>query len=87
MAEWDIVAGSIDGKKLLLGEAEGSRKPFTNRSLAAESRRLCAKPTPDLPAKYRGLEVVRALFVPEIAEGVRRRRTDCLVVTGRDLLR
>jgi len=86
MAEWDIVAKSQDGKKLLLGEAKWSAKPFTTRSLAAESRALAAKPMPDLPARYRKLEMVRALFVPEIAADVRRRRADCLVVTGRDLL-
>ena len=84
--EWDIVAESTDGKKLLLGEAEWSKKPFTNRSLANEIRALVGKPIPDLPAKYERLEVVRALFVPEIAADVRRRRTGCLVVTGRDLL-
>jgi hypothetical protein len=86
MAEWDIVAESTDGKKLLLGEAKWRRKPFTTRLLATEIRTLVAKPIPDLPAKYKKLEVVRTLFVPEIAEGVRRRRADCLVVTGRELL-
>ena len=84
--EWDIVAESTDGKKLLLGEAKWSTKPFTNRSLATEIRTLAAKPIPDLPAKYKRLEVVRALFVPDIAADVQRRRTDCLVATGRDLL-
>jgi len=86
MAEWDIVAESAGGKRLLLGEAKWSRKPFTSRSIATEIRTLVAKPIPDLPAKYKRLEVVRALFVPEIAADLRRRRADCLVVTGRDLL-
>jgi hypothetical protein len=86
MAEWDIVAESTDGKKLLLGEAKWSARPFTGRSLATEARALAAKPVPDLPARFRKLEVVRALFVPEIATDVRRRRADCLMVTGRDLL-
>lgn len=86
-AEWDVVAESTDGKRLLLGEAKWSRKPFTNRALDTEIHTLVAKPVPDLPAKYRRLEVVRALFVPEIAPDLRRRRADCLVVTGRDLLR
>jgi AAA+ ATPase superfamily predicted ATPase len=86
MAEWDIVARSTDGRRLLLGEAKWSTKPFTNRSLATAIRALVAKPIPDLPAKYKKLEVVRALCVPEIAQGVRRRQADCLVVTGRDLL-
>ena len=86
MTEWDIVAESTDGKKLLLGEAKWSTKPFTTRSLATETRALGAKPAPDLPAKYKKREVVRALFVPKVAESARRRRADCLVVTGRDLL-
>ena len=86
MAEWDIVAESMDGKKLLLGEAKWSAKPHTTRSLASEVRTLVSKPVPVLPAKYKRLDVVRALFVPDIAANVRRHRADCLVVTGRDLL-
>ena len=86
MAEWDIVAASMDGKKLLLGEAKWSAKPYTTRSLATEVRALVAKPIPDLPAKYKRLQVVRALFVPDIVADERRHRTDCLVVTGRNLL-
>ena len=86
MAEWDIVAESADGKKLLLGEAKWSAKPYRTRSLATEVRTLVSKPIPVLPAKYKRLDVVRALFVPDIAANLRRHRADCLVVTGRDLL-
>lgn len=86
MPEWDIVAVSMDGKKLLLGEAKWRARPYTNRLLTTEIRRLTAKPAPVLPTKYAGLEVVRALFVPEMDASARRRRPDCLVVTGRDLL-
>ena len=67
MAEWDIVAESMDGKKLLLGEAKWSAKTYRTRSLATEVRTLVSKPIPVLPAKYKRLDVVRALFVPDIA--------------------
>ena len=86
MPEWDIVAESTDGKKLLLGEAKWSASTVTARVLASESRALLGKPLPDLPARYARLEVIRALFVPELVRGVRLRNADCLVVTGRDLL-
>jgi AAA+ ATPase superfamily predicted ATPase len=85
MPEWDIVAESIDRKKLLLGEAKWSASAITARALASEIRGLLGKPVPGLPARFARLEVVRALFVPELAAGVSGRGADCLVATGRDL--
>lgn len=85
-AEWDIVAESADGKRVLLGEAKWSKKPLSAGSLATEVRQLLARPAPELPAKYSRHEVVRALFVPELAAEARTSHTDCVIVTGQDLL-
>jgi len=86
MVEWDIVAESTDGKKLLLGEVKWSRTAFSASAVARELRTLEAKPCPELSSRFAQHRIVRTLFVPEIAKGVRRRQGDCLVVTGRDLL-
>jgi AAA+ ATPase superfamily predicted ATPase len=86
LAEWDVVATSTDGKRLLLGEAKWSAKPFTAKALEREMHQLAAKPAPTLPARYGKLETVRALLVPEVAAGVRRSRAGGIVVTGRELL-
>ncbi len=84
--EWDVVAESTDRKRLLLGEAKWSARPFAARAIETELRALEQKPLPDLPAKYRRHELVRALFVSE-ATGRRRKRDEgCVVVTARELL-
>lgn len=74
--EWDLVARSIDGSRLLVGEVKSSAAP-----LADAQRALAAR---ELPAVSNDqVEVVRALFV--IApEGKRTRRT--LVCSASDLL-
>jgi hypothetical protein len=86
MPEWDIVAESTDRKKLLLGGAKWSERSVTARTLASEIRELLDKPAPELPARFAKLDVVRALFVPELATGVGAGRADCIVATGREVL-
>ena len=78
--EWDLVALSLDGRRLLLGEAK-LRVP----SIAGALRSLEARTPPELPAALRGIPVVRALFVAEpgkeeVATG------SALVVTAGGLL-
>jgi AAA+ ATPase superfamily predicted ATPase len=85
--EWDIVAESIDGKRLLLGEAKWSAKPWSARELAGLTQSLEARRPPTLPARYSKHEVVRALFVPELDPRARRRGRDPVVVTGSEILR
>jgi AAA+ ATPase superfamily predicted ATPase len=70
--EWDLVAESRDGRRLLLGEAA-----WGARSIGA----LLGKPAPPLPPRYRGHRIVRALFVPDRPPGSRH----VIVVTARDL--
>lgn len=70
MAEWDVVAESFDGERLLLGEVKWSAQPFSRAALARAARETLAKPAPVLGSKYEKRRTVRALFVPEVAEGV-----------------
>lgn len=62
--EWDIVAVSSDGKRLLLGECKWSGRPIGERRLHQHVRGLVRRPLPRLPARYEDCDVVRALFVP-----------------------
>jgi hypothetical protein len=81
--EWDLVAESLDGKRLLLGEAKWSTRPFTAAALSRAIAALRARPAPALPRSHR--EVRRALFVPEAAAGLRPPE-DILLVTADGLL-
>lgn len=58
--EWDVVAESLDGRRVLVGEAR-----LSARSPEEEARRLAGRPTP-----FEGRDVVRALFVPRVEDGV-----------------
>ncbi len=86
-AEWDLVAESMDGRRLLLGEVKWSAKPLTDRALQRGAGALAAKPMPDLSSHYSELEPVRALFVPEIRPGAPKRSGDIIVVTAVDMLK
>ncbi len=83
--EWDVVSESIDGRRLLLGEAKWSAKPFGQAAFDRAARELAAKPAPALPPKYARHEPVRALFLPELAGEPGTRPTDIVIVTGKDL--
>jgi hypothetical protein len=85
--EWDVVAESIDGKRLLLGEVKWSASPPSPRDLEALTRRLETRPPPSLPGRYSEHEVVRTLFVPELDARARRRTRGPLVVRAVDVLR
>lgn len=70
--EWDVVARSFDGRRVLVGEAKVSV-----RSVAAANRALASRPLPlGLPAD---VEIVRALFVAKA-------QPSSGVVTAADLL-
>lgn len=83
--EWDLVADSLDGKRLLLGEIKWSAKPFGAKDLARALGTLRARPAPALPDRYARHEVRRALFVPDIARGIRR-PGDVTLVTAEELV-
>lgn len=85
LPEWDIVSGSRDGRRLLLGEAKWSGRPFGKARIEREVRAIVAKALPLLPQKYSRNELVRALFVPQVEPVVGRRVDGVLLVTGSDL--
>lgn len=82
--EWDVVARSLDGSVLLLGEAKWSERPLAQRTLQAHLHDLITRDAPEV-ASRRGVRVVRALFVPEVRT-VPPTPKDVHVVTGRELL-
>ncbi len=65
--EWDVVSESLDGERVLLGEAKWSARSFDRRTVDSLLRELEAKPAPPLPTRLAGARIIRALFVPEIA--------------------
>jgi AAA+ ATPase superfamily predicted ATPase len=81
--EWDVVSESLDGGRVLLGEAKWSPRPFDRRTLEPVLRELAAKPAPPLPPRLAGTELVRALFVPEAGAG---KTEGPMIVTAADLL-
>jgi len=87
--EWDLVSGSIDGRRVLLGEVKWSARPFSRRALEPALRELAAKPAPPLPARWTGAQLVRALFVPEVTNKpdiAAPELKGALVITAADLL-
>jgi AAA+ ATPase superfamily predicted ATPase len=66
--EWDIVAESLDGRSLLLGEVKWSARPVGRKALQRFQQELETRPEPALGGKWQGLERRRALFVPALAE-------------------
>ena len=81
MTEWDVVSESHRGKKLLLGEAKWSVRPFRKGALERLIREVVSKPPPVLPRKYAGHEIVRAVFVPALDPGTAARSKDAVIVT------
>jgi AAA+ ATPase superfamily predicted ATPase len=86
LPEWDLVAESIDGRRLLIGEAKWSERPVAKTAVEREARRVGSREAPALPVRFRQHEVTRALFVPELRAGAPRRVRDVLVVTCADLV-
>jgi uncharacterized protein len=63
--EWDVVAASVDGNALLLGEVKWSERPFSQSELDEAGRRLLAKGVPG-ERWAEGKRLIRAVFVPAI---------------------
>lgn len=65
--EWDVVTSSLDGERLLLGEAKWQVEPtlLDRASVTTMARNLASRPPPRLPKRFAGCEVHRVLFVPE----------------------
>ncbi len=86
--EWDVVSESIEGESVLLGEVKWSTRPFERKALETAFRELAAKPAPPLPSRLKDAQVVRALFVPEVASrpGSTKASEGLELVTAADLL-
>jgi hypothetical protein len=86
MSEWDVVSLTLDRSRLLLGESRWSRRPLRGPDLRSALDELAAKPPPRLSGKQPD-QVVRALFVPQLASGVAPPRGGPLhVVLAQDVL-
>ena len=83
MQEWDVVSESLDGERLLLGEAKWSSNPYDRKRLERAARELISKPTPPV-SNFTGRELVRVLFTPEIESSTDIQ--DVLIVTAADLI-
>jgi len=84
--EWDLIADAVDGRSTLVGESRFVRRALGARELAAEARRLAARPLPAPLADRDPGTIVRALFVPATAPRTPRRFGDVSIVTCEDLL-
>lgn len=62
--EWDVVAESVDGKSILLGEAKWFSAAMDEAELSRLCRSVMSRPIPPVVAAS-GKELHRALFVPE----------------------
>ena len=84
--EWDLVAESLDGSRLLLGEVKWSGKRFSRAAIEKARRELAARPAPALGSRWEGHAPTRALFVPELAEPLPEDGNEVAVYTLGDLL-
>ena len=86
--EWDLVSESLDGERILLGEAKWSARPMDRRSLERAVAELAARPAPPLPSRLASAQLIRVLFVPEVAGRLgsfARDLKDPILVTAEDL--
>lgn len=67
--EFDVVAESVDGSAILIGEVKWTDTPATAEDLRRIYRGLVAKGLPR-DVSFAGREVRHAVFVPEVAESV-----------------
>jgi hypothetical protein len=82
-SEWDVLADSLDHRRILAGEVWFSRKPATTAALSRAAKQLERRALPPvLPQR----EVVRALFVPSIGSGAPRTIGSVHVVSQSDVL-
>ncbi|MEW6742225.1 MAG: DUF234 domain-containing protein [Planctomycetota bacterium] len=86
-SEWDVVAESLSGDRLLLGEARWSARPFTKSGVESESRRLASKTQPPLGHRLAGHEILRALFIPAVQGPVPKQVNGIHIVTAAELLK
>lgn len=67
--EWDVVASSLDGEHLLLGEVKWLEKPADAGTLRAVAAELEANGAPAVVRRPKN--IIRAVFVPQVRGSVR----------------
>jgi len=82
--EWDIVAESLDGKRLLVGEVKWTDGAASSAVLEQAISKLRAKGLPSC-VHGKGHDIILALFIPQTPSG-RIRPQGIHVVTARDIL-
>jgi hypothetical protein len=73
----------------LLGEVKWGARPFDRRTLGSALHALADKPPPPLPPRLEGAQLVRAIFVPEVARRTRvssKELEGLMLITAADLL-
>jgi AAA+ ATPase superfamily predicted ATPase len=84
--EWDLVSASDDGARILVAEIKWSAKPFALREIERLARETANKSLPPPAAKFAAANVIRALFLPELAAGAPRMSDGVHIVPGSALL-
>jgi len=82
--EWDVVARSLDGASLLLGEAKWRDAVVGAAEVGRLHRELLARPEPQLPDPPQ--QVVHAVFVPRCTPAARRLEGGPLVLEAADVV-
>jgi hypothetical protein len=83
--EWDLVADSLDGKRLLLGEVRWCEKPAAERVLNQAFADLVRKGAEKIPNRA-GRTPVYAVFVPVVSPALKRKRRPFAVIDADDVL-
>jgi AAA+ ATPase superfamily predicted ATPase len=84
--EWDMIAESLDGRSLLVGEAKWTERHPTASALTEAARRLIAKGVPPVPRRPEARIIRYAIFVPRRPRPSRPLGRDVHVVDAADLL-
>jgi hypothetical protein len=80
------VSASDDGARILVAEIKWSAKPFALREIERLARETANKSLPPPAAKFAAANVIRALFLPELAAGAPRMSDGVHIVPGSALL-
>jgi AAA+ ATPase superfamily predicted ATPase len=84
---WDVVATSLDGRALLLGEVKWRDEAVTRDDLERACHELARKGVPPVRETRDDVAVVRAVFVPELAGRRPALPHDCHVVVAADVVK
>lgn len=84
--EWDIVAESLDKKRILLGECKWVEQEQDARDLDRVARQVLQKGLPS-SIPFEGREVVYALFISKVRRGCPRKIMGMRILDARDVIR